>query len=134
MDGIDWFVLATYVLMIVTFASKIHTRRGLASVAGYAILIMAKQIEISKGAKQSTIDTMRKVGYMTLLFSPSYEHWFDAYGVIGYALAILGEFDNAAPFMALYHTSALPTAHGTYFVARACAALSLALGYKNPLI
>lgn len=134
MEGIDWFVLATYVLMITTFASKIHTRRGMASVAGYLILIVAKQLEIAKGTSPQNVDLLRKAGFATLLFSPSYEHWFDSFGVIGYSMAILGDFERSAPFMAVYHTSALPTATGTYFVAKACAALSLALGYKNPLI
>jgi len=136
MEFIDWFVLATYMLMIVTFASKIHTRRGLASIVGYAILIVAKQIEIAKGAKQTTIDRIRRVGYVTLLFSPSYEHLFDIFGVVGYTMAIAGGkyYDMSGPVMALYHTTALPNAEGMYFVARACAALTLALGYKNPLI
>ncbi len=136
MDGIDWFVLATYVLMIVTFVSKIDTRRGLASVMGYAILIVAKQLELAKASKQTTIDRIRRVGYVTLLFSPSYEHYFDIFGLVGYIMAIAGGkyYDMSGPFMALYHTTALPTADGLYFVARACAALALALGYKNPLI
>lgn len=127
--------LIGYGLVIAAYVGRASSRRGAATIVGYGMLILAKQCEVFGLMQQTRVDTLRRLGYLTLLLSPAYEHLYDVFGLVGYAIAVSGNYDASSTPLALYYILALPTAtDDLYYSARAVLGVASALGWKNPLM
>jgi hypothetical protein len=140
--GGDWFtrlskrdniwIVALYILVVVAYMNMLTTRKGLASIAGFTLLILAKLLQ---GSGVIDVEKLRVAGFVTLLASPSYNHSFDGLAAIGYVLAIFRKFDEAVVPFSLYNVMAASVSTSPlYVLARATLGIALILGWRNNYI
>lgn len=104
------------------------TRRVACACVGYGCLLLAKR------RSESTL--LKRIGYVALLGTPSYTHFYDIFAAAPLVLALGGETRTLSPMFAVYYAMALTHPAPSYFatVARTAFATALAFGGKNPVL
>jgi hypothetical protein len=132
MDALDWTTIAIYAALIFVYSSKIASRRGAAAVAGFSTLVLAKKYEDSR---PELAERMKMAGYGILIFSPSYDHWYDVLGALGYTAMAFGNDIIGEPPTAVYDLfAAMGATSPLYMAARAGLAVAIALDIESPLM
>ena len=121
-------------LLLATYAHRLDTRQSRAMVAGYAFLASAKYLSLSRGEKDDTVKMMKKIGYVILCVSPSFEHWHDVFALVGYTYCFFADYDSSVAPLAIYYilgaeaTTSVPSK-----VARSLLGFGVMMGFKSPL-
>jgi hypothetical protein len=110
---VDLLFETVYILLIFAYAQRVQSRVGeVVALLGYIVLLLGRLRKDEKEKK-----TLQQLGYIILIFSPSFERWYDLLGSLGYLLAALhyeGSF-----FIGLYEILGAGRAtNSSYFVAR----------------
>lgn len=133
-QGADVMFILAYALLILVYSGHLKSRQNIAAVVGYTLLLIAKRFEYIRGKSDKLTTKIHQMGYIALLFSPSFAHWYDILAIIGFVFSIFGFFDESSPFLSLYHVlGANQTSSYLSMTGRSMLGMALVFGYKSPL-
>ena len=129
----DILLITGYILLILAYARHVN-RQSIAAMIGYTLLLISKRLEFARGKTDKVTKRIKQAGYMVLFLSPSFEHWYDIFALIGYTFCIFKKFDESSAPLAIYYIlGAEATASDLSKFARSLLGVGLMMGFKSPL-
>jgi len=121
---IEIFAVVAYVLAILFMSGGALSRKIILLTLGNGLVLYGRKKERDDPLRRMTWHS--RAGFLVLLFSLSYNWWYDSIAVAGNILGLLA-MDGHRTLLATYHALASLNAHGIVLFAR----ILMTIAYAN---